>query len=177
MAHIFKFTSILSDRRASSYIKAGGYKNLEWYIVRGNPGAAGYGFLCRGDQGEFIYAEARGLGIATNFIAEVMAIIGAAKWAVQNNKLNICINSDSSAAIKAYTSGGLPWICQTRWNRIKEILINIQFVHSLREINFSADSLAKKGAGLERGTSQRFITKPIFISAMESPDRCYYRFC
>ncbi|XP_026416500.1 uncharacterized protein LOC113311933 [Papaver somniferum] len=143
---------------------------------RGNPGVAGYGFVCRSDQGEFIYAEAKGLGIATNFIVEVMAIVGAAECVLINNKVNICIHSDSSAAVKVYTSGKLPWFIMTRWKRIKELLRNIQFVHSLREINFSADSLAKRGAGLERGVSQIFTTRPNFLSAMESPDRVYYRF-
>ncbi|XP_026449278.1 uncharacterized protein LOC113349515 [Papaver somniferum] len=89
---------------------------------RGNPGVAVYGFICRGDHGEIIYVEAKGLDIANNFIAEVMAIIGAAEWAVQNSKFNICINSDSNATIKAYISGKLPWICQVRWNRIKQLL-------------------------------------------------------
>ncbi|XP_026411022.1 uncharacterized protein LOC113306282 [Papaver somniferum] len=71
---------------------------------RGNPGVTGYGFVCRGDQGEFMYAESKGIGIATNFIAEVMTIIGAAEWALQNNKLNICINSNSKAAVSEYIS-------------------------------------------------------------------------
>ncbi|XP_026447180.1 uncharacterized protein LOC113347721 [Papaver somniferum] len=118
---------------------------------KGNPGVAGYGFVCRDYLGGFIYAEAKGLGIAANFIAEFMDIVGAAEWELINNKVNICIHSYSSASVKAYTSGKLPWFIITRWKRIKELLRDIQFVHSLREINFSADSLAKKGVGLERG--------------------------
>ncbi|XP_026419794.1 uncharacterized protein LOC113315728 [Papaver somniferum] len=121
---------------------------------RVNPGASGFGFVCRGARGEFVYAESRGLGIATNFIAEIMAIIGAAEWAVENNRFDICIQSNSSATIKAYTSGKLPWIIQARWCRIKKILGRIQFVHSMREINFTADDMAKKGAGLGRGVCQ-----------------------
>ncbi|XP_026378873.1 uncharacterized protein LOC113273353 [Papaver somniferum] len=69
--------------------------------------------------------QAKGLGITTNFIAEVMAIVGAAEWALINNK----------------------------------------------------DSLAKKGAGLERGVSQVFTSRPNFLSEMESSDKVYYRFC
>ncbi|XP_026397170.1 uncharacterized protein LOC113291903 [Papaver somniferum] len=144
---------------------------------RGNPGAAGYGFICRGDQGEFIHAEARCLGIATNFIAEVMVIIEAVEWAVKNNKLDIVINSDSSAALHAFSTGKFPWFCQVRWDKIKELLWRTQFVHSLREINFSADFLPKKGAGLERGAILIFSTKPNFLATMESPDKIYYRFC
>ncbi|XP_026378825.1 uncharacterized protein LOC113273297 [Papaver somniferum] len=109
---------------------------------RGNPGVAGYGFVCRDDQGGFIYAEAKGLGIATNYIAEIMAIAGAAEW--------------------------------VRWRRIKELLSNIQFVHSMREVNLSIDSMAKKGAGLERGEIIIFNIKPAFIHALESPEKIYY---
>ncbi|XP_026383373.1 uncharacterized protein LOC113278855 [Papaver somniferum] len=127
---------------------------------RGNPGVAGYGFVCRDDQGGFIYAEAKGLGIATNYIDEIIAIAGASEWAIHNNKLDICINSYSKAAV--------------RWRRIKELLSNIQFVHSMREINFSIDSMAKKGAGLERGEIIRFNIKPAFIHALESPEKIYY---
>ncbi|XP_026403781.1 uncharacterized protein LOC113299070 [Papaver somniferum] len=144
---------------------------------RGNPGAAGYGFVCRDEIGGCIYVEATGLGIATNYIAELMAITGAAEWAIQNNKLNVCFNSDSKAAVSAYMSGRLPWFMQVRWKRLKELLHNIKFVHSLREVNFSADSMAKKGAGLVRGEKIIFNSKPSFIPALESPEQIYYRFC
>ncbi|XP_026419850.1 uncharacterized protein LOC113315815 [Papaver somniferum] len=144
---------------------------------RGNPGAAGYCFVCRDEMGGCIYAEATGLGIATNYIAELMAITGATEWAIQNNKLDICINSDSKAAVSAYMSGRLPWFMQVRWKRLKELLNNIKLVHSLREVNFSADSMAKKGAGLVRGGKIIFNSKPSFIPVLESPEQIYYRFC
>ncbi|XP_026442501.1 uncharacterized protein LOC113342051 [Papaver somniferum] len=113
---------------------------------RGNPGAAGCGFVCRDGKGVFIYAEATGLGIATNYIAELTVITGAAEWAIQNNKIDICINSDSKAVVNAYSSGRLPWFMQ-----------------------------AKKGAGLVRGGKLCFNTKPSFIHALESPEQIYYR--
>ncbi|XP_026428840.1 uncharacterized protein LOC113324767 [Papaver somniferum] len=144
---------------------------------RGNPGAAGYGFVCRDEMGCCIYVEATGLGIATNYIAELMAITGAAEWAIQNNKLNVCFNSDSKAAVSAYISGRLPWFMQVRWKRLKELLHNIKFVHSLREVNFSDDSMEKKGARLVRGEKIIFNSKPSFIPALESPEQIYYRFC
>ncbi|XP_026458687.1 uncharacterized protein LOC113359235 [Papaver somniferum] len=144
---------------------------------RGNPGAAGYGFVCRDEMGGCIYAEATGLGIATNYIAELMAITGAAEWDIQNNKLDICINSDFKAAVSAYMSGRLPWFMQVRWKRLKELLHNIKLVHSLREVNFSADSMAKKDAGLVRGGKIIFNSKPSFIPVLESPEQIYYRFC
>ncbi|XP_026453571.1 uncharacterized protein LOC113354457 [Papaver somniferum] len=144
---------------------------------RGNPGAAGMGFVCRGQNGEFIYAESRGLGTATNFIAEIMAIIGAAEWAVENNSFDICTQSDSNAAITTYTFGKIPWIVQARWQSIKMLFRRIQFFHSMREINSSADVMAKKSAGLSRGVCQKYSTKQGFITSLEMPDKIYYRFC
>lgn len=81
---------------------------------RGNLGAARFGFVCIGEKGEFIYAESRGLGITTNFIAEIVDSIGAAEWAVKNNMFDICIQSDSNAAITTCTYGKPPWIIQAR---------------------------------------------------------------
>ncbi|XP_026410736.1 uncharacterized protein LOC113305962 [Papaver somniferum] len=139
--------------------------------------AAGYGFVCIDDHGDFIYAEAKGLGIATNYIAEKMVIAGAAEWALQNNKLDLRIKSDSKADVSACKSEKLPWFVQVRWSRIKELIRSIVIVHSLREVNFSADSMANKGAGLERGATMSYTTKPAFIHALESPEDVYYRFC
>ncbi|XP_026451053.1 uncharacterized protein LOC113351250 [Papaver somniferum] len=142
---------------------------------RGNSRAACFGFVCRGEKGEFIHAESRGLGIPTNFIAEIMAIIGAVEWALENNRFDLFIQSDSNAAITAYTSGKLPWIIQARWYRIKEIFWRTQFVHVMRETNLIADALSKKGTGLSRGVCQKYTTRPGFIYSMEMPDKIYYR--
>ncbi|XP_026378770.1 uncharacterized protein LOC113273233 [Papaver somniferum] len=141
-----------------------------------NPRAAGMEFVCKGENGEFIYAESRGLGTTTNFIAEIMAIIGAAERAVENNSFDICIQSDSNATITAYTSGKIPCIVQARWQRIRMLFRRIQLVHSMREINSSADVMARKGAGLSRSFCQKFSTKPGFITSLEMPEKTYYRF-
>ncbi|XP_026435535.1 uncharacterized protein LOC113333241 [Papaver somniferum] len=59
--------------------------------------------------------------------------------------------SDSQAAIAAFQSGEIPWWACTRWNKIKSTLQEWYFTHSYRETNFSADSMAKRGAGLAKG--------------------------
>ncbi|XP_026383393.1 uncharacterized protein LOC113278881 [Papaver somniferum] len=135
------------------------------------------GFVCRGENGEFIYAESRGLGITTNFIDEIMAIIGAVEWAVEHNNFDIRVQSDSNAAITAYKSEKVPWIEQASWQQIKVMFRRIQFIHSMREINSSADVMAKKGAGLSRGVCQKYSTKPAFLPSLEMPDKIYYRCC
>ncbi|XP_026378644.1 uncharacterized protein LOC113273090 [Papaver somniferum] len=111
---------------------------------RSNPGLAGYGFVCRSSSCEFIYAGSTGIGIATKFLDEIMAVIGSAYWAVQNGKLNIIIYSDSYAAVQAYRKGKLPWFFQVRWEGIRSSLNNVQVDHNVREINFTTDSFSKK---------------------------------
>ncbi|XP_026416724.1 uncharacterized protein LOC113312186 [Papaver somniferum] len=75
---------------------------------QGNLGCAGYGFIARDSEGKFIFAESVGLGISTNFVVEVLSVIGALEWAVQNSETNVDINSDSTAAIAAFTKNKLP---------------------------------------------------------------------
>lgn len=44
---------------------------------RGNPGIAGYGFIGRNHEGDFVIAENGNIGIASNFMAELIVIIRA----------------------------------------------------------------------------------------------------
>ncbi|XP_026383854.1 uncharacterized protein LOC113279375 [Papaver somniferum] len=130
---------------------------------RRNPGLAGYGFVYRSSSGEFIYAESTGIGIASNFLAEIMEVIGSAEWAVQNGKLNIIICSNSYVVVQAYMTGKLPWFFQVRWERIRSSLNNVQVDHNVREINFIDDSFAKRGAGLERVYARGINISPILL--------------
>ncbi|XP_026459308.1 uncharacterized protein LOC113359968 [Papaver somniferum] len=144
--------------------------------ARNNPGEAGYGFVGRDSYGTVLIAVAGGMGITTNFMAEVYAIINACEWAISKGFLKICIRSDSKAAITSFSFNKVPWYVLTRWNRITEMLISCQFIHSYREVNFSADDLAKRGALLPRGGKNIFLSRPPFMSNMENPNISYYRF-
>ncbi|XP_026420132.1 uncharacterized protein LOC113316125 [Papaver somniferum] len=144
--------------------------------TRNNPGEAGYGFVGRDSYGTVLIAVAGGMGIATNFMAEVYAIINACEWAISKGFLKVCIRSDSKAAITSFSVNRIPWYVLTRWNRITEMLISCQFIHSYREVNFSADDLAKRRALLLRGGKNIFLSRPPFMSNMENPNITYYRF-
>ncbi|XP_026450704.1 uncharacterized protein LOC113350801 [Papaver somniferum] len=111
---------------------------------RGNPGDAGFGFICIQGIGEYIYAMAGGLGVATNFVAEVFAVLCAGEWAISKNFPKVCFQTDSQATITTFQSEQIPWWACTRWNKIKSTLQEWYFIHSYRETNFSADSMAKK---------------------------------
>ncbi|XP_026383841.1 uncharacterized protein LOC113279363 [Papaver somniferum] len=142
--------------------------------VRGNPWDAGFGFICIQGTVEYIYAMSGGLGLATNFVAEVFAVLCAGEWAISKNFPKVCFQSDSHAA--AFQSGEIPWWACTRWNKIKSTLQEWYFTHSYRETNFSADSMANRGAGMAKGEKRSYLSKPDFIETMEIPERPYYKF-
>ncbi|XP_026458902.1 uncharacterized protein LOC113359496 [Papaver somniferum] len=143
---------------------------------KGNPGKSGYGFVGRSNTGSYLGAEAGGLGIATNYIAEVMALIYAGEWAVRRQFLNVCFSLDSKAVLQAFSSGNVPWIVKNRWERIQKKLQSISFRHSFREVNFSADKMAKKGASLRRGKVIVYEEKPAILGELECENQAYFRF-
>ncbi|XP_026446444.1 uncharacterized protein LOC113347072 [Papaver somniferum] len=110
--------------------------------ARNNPGEAGYGFVGRDSTGIFLIVVAGGMGIATNFMAEVFAVINACEWAISKGFLKICIRTDSKSVINSFSARKVSWYVQTRWNKIVEVLIICQFIHSYRDINLSVDGLA-----------------------------------
>ncbi|XP_026435209.1 uncharacterized protein LOC113332928 [Papaver somniferum] len=72
---------------------------------KGNPGSSGYGFVGRSNTGGYLGAVAGGLGVATNFIVEVMALICAGEWAIRRQYFNVCFSLDSKAILQAFSSG------------------------------------------------------------------------
>lgn len=90
--------------------------------------------------------------------------------------LNVCFRSDSKSVISAFQTGNVPWWVSTRWNKVKSELLSWYFLHSFREINTSADLLAKKGSGLDKGDRRIYRRYPNFITKLESPDVPYYIF-
>ncbi|XP_026438240.1 uncharacterized protein LOC113336778 [Papaver somniferum] len=111
---------------------------------RANPGNAGYGIVGRLSSGEFVVAISGGLGVSTNYYAEVFAVLMAVEWAMNKGFNKLVFRTDSKAAINAFQNNTIPWFAATRWERICEAAISWEFIHSYREINFSADNMAKK---------------------------------
>ncbi|KAI3981951.1 hypothetical protein MKX01_018857, partial [Papaver californicum] len=71
---------------------------------RGNPGEVGYGFIGRNNEGDCIIAVAGGLGVATNYYAEVMAVLCAGEWTIKNGFMHLLFRSDSKSVIEAFNS-------------------------------------------------------------------------
>ncbi|XP_026452161.1 uncharacterized protein LOC113352566 [Papaver somniferum] len=117
---------------------------------KGNPGNAGLGFVARNDNGVCLRAASGELGIATNYLAEVMALIVAGARVVQKKYKKVCFILDSKEILLAFSNDKIPWIVVNRWNNIRKHISEITFIHSYREINFFADKMAKKGASCKR---------------------------
>ncbi|XP_026416623.1 uncharacterized protein LOC113312070 [Papaver somniferum] len=144
--------------------------------ARGNPGNAGYGFVVTDHVGAFIFAEAGGLGITTNYVAEFISCIKALEWAVDRHFFQLILQTDSSMCAKALHQQKIPWFLLARWQRIMASIHSITFKHAYREINFSADHFAKKGTHLLKGQTLSFNERPSNLLRLESPGQPYYRF-
>ncbi|XP_026417441.1 uncharacterized protein LOC113312923 [Papaver somniferum] len=143
---------------------------------KGNPGNAGMVFVARNEDGGCLGASSGGLGIATNYLDEVMALVVAGEWAVKKRYKNVCFSLDSKAVLLAFSNGRIPWIVVNKWNKIRKYISRITFTHSYREINFFADKMDKQGVLLVRGTVLYYEDKPDFLNQLEYEDGIYFRF-
>ncbi|XP_026399512.1 uncharacterized protein LOC113295390 [Papaver somniferum] len=144
---------------------------------RGNLGYAGYGFVGRLSFGDFVIAISGGLGISTNYYAEISAILMAGEWEIHHGFKVLVFRTDSQAVINAFQSNNLPWFAVTRWENICVEVISWSFKHSYREVNFSADKVSKRGALLGRREQRVYERKTSFSSCLENLDQVYFRFC
>ncbi|XP_026450722.1 uncharacterized protein LOC113350825 [Papaver somniferum] len=144
--------------------------------ARGNPGNAGYGFVVRNHVGAFIFAESGGLGITTNYVAEFISCIKALEWEVEQQSVQLILQSDSSMCVTALQKQKLHWLLLARWQKIMDSIYSITFRHAYREVNFSADHFAKKGTRLQKGQIMSFNERPSNLQRLESPGQPYYRF-
>ncbi|XP_026431656.1 uncharacterized protein LOC113328879 [Papaver somniferum] len=144
--------------------------------TRGNPGQVGVGCVGRDSEGRCIGAFSGGIGIATTYIAEVMALVLAGEWAIKRGYINIFFSLNSRAVLSAFVSERIPWIVNVRWKIIKKKLRGIDFKDLYKETNFSATKMAKKGALMARGEWEHYDYKTIFLGEMETENTSYFRF-
>ncbi|OVA12270.1 hypothetical protein BVC80_1779g45 [Macleaya cordata] len=103
----------------------------------GNPGQAGGGIICRNESCEVLGTLSVGLG----FCYPPWGM----EWAVSESFRNVWVRSDSRSAIQAFPSNRVPWVVESRWKALLASSMLVTFSHCFREVNFSADCLAKKG--------------------------------
>ncbi|XP_026459475.1 uncharacterized protein LOC113360150 [Papaver somniferum] len=100
---------------------------------RGNPGVAGAGVVAWNANSEVVGAMCIGLGITSNFLAELYGILVGLEWATQWGYMKILIHSDSSSVITVLENDSVPWFAQQRWMDIKNFYDSIRFAHTFRE--------------------------------------------
>lgn len=117
---------------------------------RGNPGHASYGFTISDGAGKLVFEEGKYIGIATNNVAEYMAVLEALKYVKENLKqksLQIELYADSKLVVEQL-SGRF----KVKSPHLKLLIEQIQILkmelggaihnHVPREKNTEADRLA-----------------------------------
>ncbi|XP_026383989.1 uncharacterized protein LOC113279508 [Papaver somniferum] len=144
----------------------------------GNPEAAGFGVVIRDHLCQVLGVISGGIGIATNYIAEVYEIICVVELAVEWQIQEVILNSDSKTVVTEFAGNKMPWFVRMIWNKAIAKIHSLQFRKNFRETNFSADTAAKKGALLAAGQREIYYGRPsFFLSRIELPDIAYYRMC
>jgi ribonuclease HI len=118
--------------------------------ARGNPGPAGIGVAILDESGETVAEVARGIGVATNNVAEYTAAIEGLKAAADRGARTVLLRSDSRLLIeqlagrfrvKAPTLQRL----HEEARRLMERFDRVDLAHVRRELNAHADELANRG--------------------------------
>lgn len=142
----------------------------------GNPGNAGAGNVARGPDCSVLGAQSLGLGVNTNYMAEIYAAISGLEWSVQWGFRRVLVRTDSASVVQAFINGSIPWFVRQRWLAACASYDSIRFEHAYREINFAADTMAKRGCNLALGITESYVGRPSFLHSVEGPGSTYYRF-
>lgn len=118
--------------------------------ARGNPGPAGIGVILEDGSGEVIDEIARGIGEATNNVAEYEALIAGLELALEHGVSDIEVHVDSE--LVAYQVKGV-W--KIKNDRLRALAVKARALmgrfesssirHVRRERNADADKLANQG--------------------------------
>lgn len=112
---------------------------------RGNPGMSSIGFCIRDTRGDLIYALAKGIGIATNIEAKIIAILYSLRECKSRHFQNVIIETNSLSLKKIIQKAWrVPWELAEKVEEIREImqLVSATITHIFKESNGLADSLA-----------------------------------
>ena len=118
--------------------------------ARGNPGPAGIGVVLRDERGDVVGEIARGIGIATNNVAEYTALIEGLKLAREQGATHVDVHMDSELVVaqvkgkwKIKSDSLRPLAVEAR--RLLERFESFEVTHVPRGHNADADKLANQG--------------------------------
>ncbi|HEX9890583.1 MAG TPA: ribonuclease HI family protein [Actinomycetota bacterium] len=118
--------------------------------ARSNPGPAGIGVVILSEDGEVVAEIARGIGVATNNVAEYTAAIEGLREAAERGARTVLLRSDSRLLIEQLA--GRFRVKKPTLQRLHQearALIarfeQVDLAHVPRELNAHADELANRG--------------------------------
>jgi len=118
--------------------------------ARGNPGPAGLGVYITEDDGTLVHEIAKGIGEATNNVAEYSALVAGLDWCAANGANEVQVRADSDLIVKQMN--GLYKVkaknlmrLHRRARELASSIGQVTFQHVRREFNTEADRLANIG--------------------------------
>lgn len=118
--------------------------------ARGNPGPAGIGVVLRDADGDVIGEIARGIGVATNNVAEYTALIEGLELALEKGVTDLGVYMDSQLVVSQMKG---EW--KIKNDQLRRLAVKAQSLlrrfekttlkHVPRERNAAADKLANQG--------------------------------
>ena len=118
--------------------------------ARGNPGPAGIGVVLRDEEGNVIGEIARGIGHATNNVAEYTALIEGLELALEKGITDVGVYMDSKLVVSQMKG---EW--KIKNDQLRRLAVKAQSLlrrferktlkHVPRERNAAADKLANQG--------------------------------
>jgi ribonuclease HI len=118
--------------------------------ARGNPGPAGIGAVLTDERGRTLAEVAEGIGVATNNVAEYMAVITGLRMAAKHGARRVLVRSDSRLLVEQLS--GRFRVKNARLRRLHEEATaalrsfdEVRFEHVPRAENARADALANRG--------------------------------
>ncbi len=115
---------------------------------RGNPGESGIGIIMKDEQGRVIHSTGKYIGMATNNIAEYVALIECLKKAKETDCKKLIVHSDSELLVRQMQGTyrvrdeGLKKYFQRAHRLLKNAPFEFEIYHVARELNRDADMLA-----------------------------------
>ncbi|XP_026450738.1 uncharacterized protein LOC113350841 [Papaver somniferum] len=143
----------------------------------GDPGKAGVGIIARDCRSQVIGTLTGGLGITPSSIADAFAILCSIEWDAFNGSTKVIIQSSSNTTIEMFKSGDIPWYIRVRWLKVIDKFEKMELLHCIKEVKFSAITLATNGVGLKAGERNIHIGRPPSLKRIELPRVAYYYLC
>lgn len=121
--------------------------------AKGNPGRSGGGGGVRDSQGNLLFAFFSYFGIRTSFMAELRALVTGLRLCLALGCKPGIVEMDSKIIVELLTNRSHPpWTAHPWWREAISISdrLQVRFIHTYREGNCFADSLANHGVIMEQ---------------------------